>query len=121
MEIRVASVQNELDLVLNVGSNDGISVGQRFLVYSLGEEVLDPVSGESLGTLEVVNGTGKVVHVQDRMCILRSDMTTKPRKTISSLSNPLFRFAGDRVIEELIPPDPVGFTNPSVGAFARPI
>jgi hypothetical protein len=121
MAIRVASVQSEFDLVLNVGSNEGINVGQRFLVYSLGEEVLDPETGESLGTLEVISGTGKVVHVQERLCVLRSDMTAKPRKTITSLSNPLFRLAGDRITEELIPPDPIGFANPSVGAFARPI
>ncbi|WP_338440967.1 hypothetical protein VZG28_08580 [Synechococcus elongatus IITB4] len=127
MEIRVASVESEFELVLNIGSNGGISVGQRFLVYTLGKEIFDPVSGESLGNLEVINGTGTVVHVQERICTIKSDMTAKaPKKTttrnrLTSPISPLFR-SGEQLIEELLePPQPVGFSSPSVGAFARPI
>ena len=59
-EIKVAKVLSETQLVLNVGSNDGIKEDSRFLVYSIeDEDILDPVTGESLGKLEYVKGRGR--------------------------------------------------------------
>ena len=68
----VAKVIDSQTVVLNKGALDGISEGNKFVVFSLGEEVHDPKTGESLGILEEVKGKGKVVHVQDRVCTIET-------------------------------------------------
>ena len=68
----VAEICNERKVVLNKGSNDGISNGDKFVVFNLGEEVHDPKTGESLGILEEIKGKGKVIHVQDHMCTIQT-------------------------------------------------
>lgn len=65
-----AKVVKQIDpqtVVINRGRSDGIKNGDRYLVYSLGEELADPDTGENLGRLEVVKGKGKVVHLQDHV------------------------------------------------------
>lgn len=80
---KIASVRDEYTLVLSAGENNGIKKDFRFLIYSIGEEIFDPDSGESLGRLEIVKGTGIVTHVQDKICTLESDMYSKPKDIIT--------------------------------------
>lgn len=69
---------------LNVGVADGISIGDKFLIYSISDhEIIDPDTKESLGFLEFVKGTGKVTHVQEHLCTISSDSYKKPRKIIT--------------------------------------
>lgn len=55
------------EIVVNIGSADGISMKDTFLVYVIGNEIKDPDTGESLGQLEIVRGRGKAKHVQSNM------------------------------------------------------
>jgi hypothetical protein len=122
MELLVAyTLPDDYEVVLNRGAKDGIRKGQRFLVYRLGDVVVDPSTGESLGRLELVAGTGTVVHVQEQMCTIRSDMINKPQKRISQFRSPIMRMAGDKITEEILPPVALPFSDPRVGDFARPI
>ena len=68
----VCEILSNRRVVLNRGTQDGISEGDEFVVFSLGEEISDPKTGESLGMLEKIKGKGEVVHVQDRMCTLET-------------------------------------------------
>lgn len=68
----VAKIISERRVVLNKGEQDGISDGDDFVVFSLGEEVHDPKTGESLGIMEKVKGKGEVIHVQDNMCTIQT-------------------------------------------------
>lgn len=70
--IRVAQIIDDYRLVLNVGKRDGVEAGNSFLIYGLGNEITDPETGENLGALELVRGRGKVEHVQDAICTIRS-------------------------------------------------
>lgn len=69
---RVAKVIDDYTVVLNRGSDQGIQLEQTFIVFGLGDEIIDPVSGENLGTLEEVRGRVKVTHVQERVCTAES-------------------------------------------------
>ncbi|MDY7050586.1 MAG: hypothetical protein RPG89_18750, partial [Microcystis panniformis WG22] len=57
-----AQIVNILDpyrLVMNRGERNRIQVGRRVLIYGISEEeIIDPNTGESLGFLELVRGTG---------------------------------------------------------------
>jgi curli biogenesis system outer membrane secretion channel CsgG len=57
---------------INVGSGDGIRVGDRLEVRSQGEEIIDPSTGESLGAMEETIGTIEVVKiVNDRLSVAK--------------------------------------------------
>lgn len=73
------------EVVINLGADDGVREGQRFIIYRLGEEVRDPVTSEVLGTLEIVRGRGVVDHVQPKLSTVRRSTVPKrvTRKPLS--------------------------------------
>lgn len=73
---------DECQISLNVGKEDGVAKNDLFLVYALSDhEIMDPDTKESLGYLEFVKGTGRVVHLQDKMCTIESSKYKKPTPT----------------------------------------
>ena len=119
---RVAQVVDETTVVLNRGASDGVKSGQRFLLYALSQqEIVDPETGGSLGRLELVRGTGKVVHLQERLCTLASDILRPAERTVVHRKSPLF-YLGD-IQEETITPsrEPAPLKDVTVGDLARPI
>lgn len=74
IDIRVASKIEVDKIVINKGKNDGIEEAMRFLVYKDGDEIFDPVTKKSLGILENPKGTFRILHVQDTMTILLSEL-----------------------------------------------
>ncbi len=67
---RIVKILDESHIVANFGLRDGVSNGDRFVVFEAGEEITDPETGESLGELELVKAHIEAVHVQDRMTLL---------------------------------------------------
>lgn len=98
---KVADVLDDgLAIVINRGKKDGVSVGQRFLLYRLGGEVLDPDTRESLGNLEIIGGKAIVTHVQENMAILTSDeYEFEPRRVIKRETNMFYFGEKEEVIE----------------------
>jgi hypothetical protein len=118
----VVRVIDRYKLAINRGLEDGLRLGQRILVYKLSnEEIIDPNTEESLGYLEIVKGTGKVIHIQDRLSTIESDKK-EIKRTINNYNNPYiprgFSSSASEVIEstELIP-----FDNPELGDLVKPI
>jgi hypothetical protein len=115
----VAKVIDSFRIVINIGRQGNIKQGQRFLIYELtNEEIRDPMTGESLGKLEVVKGTGKVIHVQEMISTVESDMRETPSRTIIRRPS-----AWLGIEEETIqsPSDLRPFHEPKVGDIAKPI
>lgn len=77
----VASIlDGGLRVVINKGRNAGIERGDQFLVFHRGPEIIDPETKESLGTLELLRGRGKITQVEDKFSVLESLETRgKPR------------------------------------------
>ena len=69
-------------IVINRGSANGIKEGQKFIVYSIGEELFDPDTNESLGNLEIIKGTGVATHVQKRQTTITTDNYKKVPKRV---------------------------------------
>jgi curli biogenesis system outer membrane secretion channel CsgG len=59
------------EVFLNVGSDQGIAVGDSYDVYSLGESLVDPDSGAKLGATKEKIGTVKVAKVQPKFSVAR--------------------------------------------------
>ncbi len=76
IEGKVAKVLNERELVLNVGTTQGVEVGMRFKVlYSGGIEITDPDSGKLLGSVERPKTEVKIVSAQDNLSVGRTFRT----------------------------------------------
>lgn len=73
IEGKVASVLNERELVLNVGSDDGVTVGMRFrILYPGGIAITDPDTDEPLGSVEWPKTEVKIVSVQPKISVGRT-------------------------------------------------
>lgn len=128
----VAKVIDDYKLVINRGSENGIKEGQRMLVYCVSDEdIKDPETGESLGFLELVRGTGKIIFVQEKISIIESDNTkAEIRKIfnraskaepsyIPQIPRPIFKQA--EPLETIESKHLIPFENPQVGDQVKPI
>ena len=121
VSIKVAEKINEYKLVINRGSTSDIKMNQRFLVYTYGKEVTDPDTGQSLGKLEIVRGTGRVLHLQELQATIESDMERHVRRlrrypdAFSLFSKGL---GGEEVTYET---EKIPFESPEVGDMVKPV
>lgn len=117
---RVVDIVDEYRVVMNRGSRDGVKVGQRFLVYGVGEsELVDPDTGENLGRLEVVRGIGNVTHVQEKVATISSTQSAPLPKRIVRRTTGFFGPPETETIQEGA--ETLPFDSPTKGDYVRPI
>jgi len=61
-EARVASVLDNGQIIINSGQLNGIQNDMEFEVYGVGEEIIDPTTGLSLGVIESLIGKIRVIN-----------------------------------------------------------
>ncbi len=67
---RVAKILNSRELAINIGTTHGVNVGMYFDVMDENyENIIDPETGEHLGSLERPKVTVRVVSVQDQFAV----------------------------------------------------
>lgn len=81
IDMRVIKVDGSKAFI-NVGSSSGIKVGDTFKIFSLGEELIDPVTGAKLGSTEKETGTAVVSEVQERFAIVTVTGTAAPKSVL---------------------------------------
>lgn len=69
MTWRVVKIIDSQKLVINAGSSEGIQKGDKLVVFLPGEEVIDPETRESLGTLDTIKSYLKVADVFEKMSV----------------------------------------------------
>jgi hypothetical protein len=110
METRVAKIISETTVVLAAGSNQGVQLGQKFVIFEPGEEIVDPETQTPLGKLEVVKGRVQVEHVMPNLCTASTDFRRETRmrsispyaalnisRVIGSLQEPYQIEVGDKL------------------------
>ncbi|MCJ7442966.1 MAG: hypothetical protein MUO26_00280 [Methanotrichaceae archaeon] len=120
----VIKVIDSRRVVINRGDKDGILVGQRFLIYEIGENLIDPVTKGDLGRLEIVKGIGIVSHLQPKIATISSDMKRQAEKRVIKRETTILNFSLGRGPEEEIVEYPIKikpFDDPKVGDKAKPI
>jgi len=122
----IVKVIDDFKVVINRGTLHKIRKGQQFLLYKLSEEeIKDPASGESLGYLEITKGTGKIIHVQERISTIESNKREPSERRIvrkKSMSPFFSSFTGEEEEETIVPSGRlVPFDDPIVGDKAKPI
>jgi len=58
--------QTGKQVTINRGAGTGVSKGQEWEIFALGEEMIDPDTGESLGSSEVMVGLVSIQRVTPR-------------------------------------------------------
>ncbi len=81
LEARVVKIDGQR-VWINVGALAGIRVGDTFNVFNVGEALIDPVSGATLGADEKQTGTAAVSEVQDRYAIVTLTGTATPKDVL---------------------------------------
>src|SRR3712207_6925498 len=72
VEGKVAKILGNNEIVINRGRNEGVRQGMLFEVFAPeGEEVWDPDTGETLGTVEDVKAHAEVIEVKERLAVAR--------------------------------------------------
>src|ERR671917_777849 len=79
VEGKVAKILGNNEIVINRGRREGVRQGMLFEVFAPeGEEVWDPDTGETLGTVEDVKAQAEVTEVKDRLAVARLQNTASP-------------------------------------------
>src|SRR3712207_8149121 len=79
VEGKVAKIMSKGEIVINRGRANGVRQGMVFEVFAPeGEEVWDPDTGETLGTVEDVKAKAEVTEVKDRLAVARLIDTASP-------------------------------------------
>jgi hypothetical protein len=73
----VVKVIDKFTVVINAGSDRNVELDARFVLVGLGDVIVDPDTGLALEHLELVRGTGRVIHVQQKICTLQSAIYDK--------------------------------------------
>lgn len=117
---RVVQILDDGRIAINRGTEHGIYKGQTFLVYTLGEEIFDPETKESLGVLEITRGKGEIDHVQEKMATIISSTFEIDEEEIEPSRHGIHALMGGghrkRKIKHRIP-----FENVNTGDYAKPI
>lgn len=76
-QARVIKVTNENEMLISGGSKTGVSEGDVFTVYSVGESLVDPATGEQLGTELEKKGSITVTKVEEKYAKAKSEAALK--------------------------------------------
>ena len=75
IEGKVAKILGS-EIVINRGRREGVRQGMLFEIFAPeGEEVWDPDTGETLGTVEDIKAQAEVTEVKDRLAVARLQNT----------------------------------------------
>ena len=79
VEGKVAKIMGRGEIVVNRGRQHGVRAGMVFEVFAAeGEEVWDPDTGETLGTVEDVKAKAEVTEVKEKLAIARLSDASSP-------------------------------------------
>lgn len=123
---KVIKIIDEYSLVINRGSEHDIRINSKFLIFGTGERLVDPDTGEDLGTLEIVRGRARVIHVQAKMSTLTSDefeITPGKKRTIKRQGGAFLMLSNQPQVEEVTEGEERNEVaiRATTGDYARPI
>lgn len=109
-EAKVVEVIDPYTVVINIGSDQDVLDGHKFLVYGISDkEIRDPDTGELLGKLPLPKGEGEATIVEPKMTIVKSIEREPPKRPGQLIS--IEKFAGIGYF----PGEKKPFQNPQIG------
>lgn len=99
---RVIEILNKKELLINYGKNDGARVGEDITISMVGDKVIDPITKDVLGTLDIIKGRLEIYTVYPEFSICR-DIEREERNIalpLGALTRTNKRFEDLNVLEE---------------------
>lgn len=87
MSYKIIDIPSENSVLINYGFNDGAKKGDKLRIYQKGEDVIDPETGDYLGSLDLIKETLEVVIPYEQFSYCR-----KVNRSSYSLLSPLSQF-----------------------------
>lgn len=84
-EFKVVKIIDTKRIVINAGSNDGITADDRFEIIQQGDAVMDPDTNEYLGRLDYVKACIKIENLFPKMSVCCNVETSLASVVASSL------------------------------------
>ncbi len=81
LEGKIAKVDGK-NAWLNIGSAAGVKIGDKFVVFNVGDAIVDPDTGLALGAPEKQTGTGEVMEIADRFAVIAFSGVAKVKDTV---------------------------------------
>lgn len=97
---KVAAVNSDRELVINRGSEHGVTLDDYFYIKGEPIEITDPDTGDSLGSIAPTKAVVKVREIADKFCIVRTFRTSeilveeavRGNNDLANALNPLGRY-----------------------------
>lgn len=69
-KFHIVKINSASEFIINAGTKDGTKKGDKFKIIGVdNQEIIDPITQESLGIIEASKGTITVTHVFEKMSI----------------------------------------------------
>lgn len=98
---KVAKILSSREVVINAGSNEGVVVGMYFdILDPKGEDIIDPDTGEKLGSVDRPKVRVKITQVQEKLSIA----STYQKEKVNVGGNSIFLSDLGTLSSALMPP-----------------
>ena len=69
MSVRVIRIFDRRRIAINIGAADGVKPEEKLLIYTPDDDIVDPQTGQSLGTYRRLKATVYVKEVFENFCV----------------------------------------------------
>lgn len=69
---KIVRILNDMEIVINGGHEHGLKEGELLEIFVIGEEIKDPETSESLGTLDIIKGKVEIKTLYPKMSLCES-------------------------------------------------
>lgn len=69
---KIVRILNDMEIVINGGHEHGLQEGDLLEIFIIGEEIKDPDTDESLGTLDIIKGKVEIKTIYPKMSLCKS-------------------------------------------------
>ena len=71
-EYKVIRIVDEYSVLINVGAEDGIAKDDLLEIFSVGTEIKDPETGNTIGTFDTIKAVVVADTVYDKFCLCKN-------------------------------------------------
>jgi hypothetical protein len=93
---KVIKILDNFRVVVDIGYDQGITKDMKFFIYEYGDEIRDPTTNEIIDRIERIKHRIKVIHIQEKFSIMRSDEYYRP-------FSKFFLFPGSSAAYDILP------------------
>ena len=107
---KVADVTSDREVIINRGTDHGVDLSTYFYIKDKPIDVLDPDTGEQLGSVTPIKVVVRVAEVSERFCIARTFRTHRVKVSEAVQGSPLYQaMRWSSLGSQLRPPQPAQY------------